>query len=342
MTPSFLIKLSGLLLVSWVTLGAGPLSTQPFGILCGLILLMACLDAGQASQGASTSKDGAVEMGVFFGRLVSLGGAPFYVALMVFAFVGMSGKGAGGAARPAMASASLCGAEGGGCGSSGGCGTGGCGASSGGACGCSSGKKSSKSTASSSPKAPMKKLTDAELKQRTDMVQQRAMSAGAAGAASLPGIGPNGRPLPAGLVPKPGAALPPGVVPTGVPAASAERGLSSPQQVATPSHAAVPKEATSAAPPAADLETRAPVGVPTGAQVPSTERGLSSPQQVATPSDAGVKIEAASTAPPVAGLGTGDPTPAPSPPPATSEGTRAPTSAGTRAPASAGTRAAQP
>lgn len=217
MTPSILIKLSGLLLVSWVTLGAGPLSTQPLGMLCGLLLLMAFLDAGQASQSASALKDGAVEMSVFFGRLVSLSGAPFYVALMVFAFVGMSGKGAGkgGAARPAMASTSMCGAEGGGCGSSGGCGTGGCGASSGGACGCSSGKKSSKSTARSSPKVPVKKLTDAELKLRTDMVQQRAMSAVPAGAASLPGIGPNGRPLPAGLVPKPGVALPPGIVPTG-------------------------------------------------------------------------------------------------------------------------------
>ncbi|MEQ1749457.1 MAG: hypothetical protein ABL974_08550 [Prosthecobacter sp.] len=157
-----------------------------------------------------------------------------------------------------MASTSMCGAEGGGCGSSGGCGTGGCGASSGGACGCSGGKKSSKSTASSSPKVPVKKLTNAELKLRSDMVQQRAMRAGAAGAANLPGIGPNGHPLPAGLVPKPGVVLPPGIVPTGAPASALERRPPSPQQAAIPSNATVPKADASTAPPAALLETLAP------------------------------------------------------------------------------------
>lgn len=264
MTPSFLIKLCGLLLVSWVTFGAGPLSAQPVGMLCGLLVLMAFLDAGQAAQALGTAKDGAVEIGVFFGRLVSLSGAPFYVALMVFAFVGMSGKGAGtgSAVRAAVASASMCGAEGGGCGSSGGgCGTGGCGASGGGACGCSGGsKKTSKSTASSSPKAVPKKLTEAELKQRAEMVQQRAMTTAPAGSTNLPGIGPNGRALPPGLVPKPGVALPPGVVPT---APATERGVPTPQQVASPISSSQPKDAASPAPPAAGSETRASAVVPT-------------------------------------------------------------------------------
>lgn len=219
MSPAFLIKLAGLLLVSWVTLSGSPLSTRLFGILGGLLVLMALLDAGQALQ-AKPEADGVVteaDMRKFTRRLLGFSGAPFYVALMAFAFIGMTSQetASSGFANDkaqqvqghvASAAGTTCGSgRGGGCGSAGGCGSGSCGASSGGSCGCASKGKGTAST-----KSPAK-TTAATPRQ----LPPRAMPAVAP--TNLPGI--NGQPLPAGMVPRPGAVLPPGFYPTPAPQA---------------------------------------------------------------------------------------------------------------------------
>lgn len=249
MTPSFIIKFSGLLLVSWVTLGAGPSSSQQFGILCGLLMLMAFLDAGQASLSAGASKDGALEISVFLGRLLSLNGSPFYLALMIFTFIGMNGINVDkrDAIIPVAASASMCGAEGGGCGSKGGCGSGGCGSSSGGSCGCSS--KSKAKPQAQMAASPQRPLSQDELRQRAAEVQKRALNGNPNSAGGLPGLGNNPRPLPPGLVPKAGAVVPPGIV---VPASPPERTAPGEQTSAPSASASASGAATPLPPSAAD------------------------------------------------------------------------------------------
>jgi len=85
------------------------------------------------------------------------------------------------------------------------------------------------------------------------------MDNGGGGAGGLPGIGSNPRPLPPGLVPKAGVALPPGAV---VPVTPPERGAPSPPQPSGTN--SLP--ATSVAPIPSVPPTPAPQPIPTASQ----------------------------------------------------------------------------
>ena len=213
MEQSTIFKLAGVGLSAWATLSNAHLDTKSFGILTVFILLIALLDAGNGMHQATQASD-------YTKRLFSLSGAPLYVALLVIVFIAneplkhgnTAGEGGG-------SNISMCGAEGGGCGTKGGCGSVGCGSSSGGACGCGSGKKTTKtSKTTQTPQTTTRQLSQEELKKRTAEIQERAIKAGIS--SGLPGIGPNARPLPPGLIPKSGAVIP---SVAGVPSSPPER-----------------------------------------------------------------------------------------------------------------------
>jgi hypothetical protein len=210
MNQTTLFKLGGIALAAWATLGSSQIDTKSFGILAVLMLLIALLDAGNGMQ--QTNEAGRPAGHEFAARFLSLSGAPLYLGLLALVFVTTNpsaGTASGGKAATHKASVYMCGGEGGGCGS-GGCGSGGCGSSCGGSCG------KSKAVAATAKPAP-KPLTQEELRQRAETVQKRSLAAG--GAAALPGVGANPRPLPPGLIPKADAPLPEGVMaPPGTPA----------------------------------------------------------------------------------------------------------------------------
>lgn len=232
-----LIKVGALALVAWACLSSLSVSWATFILVEGFVVLLAFLDAGQAVPAGAGREQAPSEadVGAVGRRLLGVAVGPFYLVLAALAGVGMWDKmqtGAGAAVVAEAAShAGGCG-SGGGCGSKGGCGSGGCGASSGGSCGCSSKKGSSKAVA-----APAGSTNPA-----AKPMPPRSMPAVAP--AKLPGLGPNGRPLPAGLVPRPGVALPPGVE------------VAAPV-VQPPGTIAVPREAAAAAP--EPVQTPAPV-----------------------------------------------------------------------------------
>lgn len=209
MNSTSLFKLGGVALAAWASLAQAGLDSRSFGVVAVLLVLMALLDAGQPVARSQESGRSPADAQAFSRRFFSLAGAPFYLVLIILTFVSTQGRESAATVDPllraqAMAAGGLCG---GGCGTGGGCGSGGCGASKGGGCGCSS-KEQAKPAAAAQAPAPARALTREELQQRAEMVQKRSMSAAPA-APSLPGL--NGRPLPAGLTPKPGVTLPAGV-----------------------------------------------------------------------------------------------------------------------------------
>lgn len=236
-------------------------------VLACLLVLLAVLDAGQAVGSGHSEKgrvgvDGGVtdaDIGALVRRLFSVAVGPFYLVLAVLACLGIAGRGDGqtrrqgegetwrlgdGQSMKAQAETTMCGGHG--------CGTGGCGASSGGACGCGGGAKKS-----STPKAkPTPAISQQEVKVRTEAIQKRTMTAPPA---SLPGIGPDAKPLPPGLTPNPNVELPPSAQKlqdapkapaTNPPAPSAGAPLP-----AAPSKAAPPSAAIPAVTPAPASET---------------------------------------------------------------------------------------
>ncbi|MBX7208070.1 MAG: hypothetical protein K1X78_07160 [Verrucomicrobiaceae bacterium] len=110
-----------------------------------------------------------------------------------------------------QSSSNLCGGSG--CGTSAGCGNGGCGAGGGGQCSCGGGGSKSATTAKTKTKAKanVPAISEQEAKARVAAIQKRTMSLPAS---ALPGMGPNGKPLPPGLQPRASALLPKGVTPT--------------------------------------------------------------------------------------------------------------------------------
>lgn len=258
MNQTNLFKLGSLALAAWATLGNASLDTRSFGILAVLILLIALLDAGSCIPLATESGRNAGP--VFLARLFSLSGAPFYLSLLALLFVASNPSTAGEGPSPHKTSVSMCGAEGGGCGSNGGCGSGGCGSSSGGSCGCSS--KSKAKTATHTATSSQRPLSQEELRQRAAEVQKRALSTNSGSAGGLPGLGTNPRPLPPGLVPKAGAVVPPGTV---VPSTPPER--TAPSSPATTSSANTPPDAT----PAPANETPAKLNPKDEVSPPSTD-----------------------------------------------------------------------
>ena len=209
-----IMKLFALALLAWAVLGtqaSGGLAALLLGIL---LFLLALLDAGHVvPPGAGREMPlNDADIGALVRRLFGVAVGPFYLVLIVLACAGILGKedhqtmrqGGGETyqTQRAQAEATMCGGHG--CGSAGGCGTGGCGASSGGACGCGGGAKKAPA-----PK-PKPVISTPEAKARAEAMQKRTMSIPTA---NLPGIGPNAKPLPPGLVPNPNAKLPPGVKP---------------------------------------------------------------------------------------------------------------------------------
>lgn len=226
-----LFKLGALILTAWSTLGNSSLDYRSFGIVAVLLGLAALLEAGNTV--CAEAHSGSSGQSSFMMRLFSISGAPFYLALMAFTFVVTDVSGTRSRIMPPSSEASMCGAEGGGCGSKGGCGSGGCGSSSGGSCGCSS--KSKAKTPAHTATTAQRPISQEELRQRAAEVQKRALSANTGSAGGLPGLGTNPRPLPPGLVPKAGAVLPPGtVVPSTPPERTAPSAQSTTPSVTTP------------------------------------------------------------------------------------------------------------
>lgn len=207
-----------------------------------------CAEAHSGSSGQSS----------FMLRLFSISGAPFYLALMAFTFVVTDVSGTRTRNLPPSPEASMCGAEGGGCGSKGGCGSGGCGSSSGGSCGCSS--KSKAKPQAQKAASPQRPLSQDELRQRAAEVQKRALNGNPNSAGGLPGLGNNPRPLPPGLVPKAGAVVPPGIVVPASPPGRTAPGEQTSAPSASGTAPPLPQSAAESAISSPKLEASAPAG----------------------------------------------------------------------------------
>jgi hypothetical protein len=235
MRDDTLIKLGAIALSSWLAFGHIYESGKSYSTYSILILILAILDAGNQMQQA-----GHASGAEFARRFFALKGAPFYLALLVLVFVSVDLEALDSSTQiPQNSHASMCGAEGRGCGSSGGCGSGGCGASSGGACGCGGGKKSAKPAAANSvaqKSAPQQPLSKEELRQRALEVQNRKMASGST--PLLPhGLSAEARPLPPRLVPKADAPLP---AEDSAPSAPPERSNQAPSTLSSPAPPAQP------------------------------------------------------------------------------------------------------
>lgn len=202
-----LIKLVAVALVALISFSAISRSYGSVFSAIALVVLLSLLDASQVMQAGAGRDQPATDadLGSLVRRLLGIATGPFYIILIVILWIGTVGINQEGEIskniKPALAADSCCGAGA----------SGGFGALNSTACSCST--KSAFNTANRS------NVTSNVTNLRTTQP-----------IANLPGI--NGRPLPQGIVPKSGVALPPGVQatppkPDSTPSAAATPAISS-------------------------------------------------------------------------------------------------------------------
>jgi hypothetical protein len=262
MKPALWIKLVTIVLVEWMAVDSVAMSGW---VAAGLLALLALLDASaederlekrdQRKERPLLAEAAGLMRGLFSRRV-----GPFYVALALLGWAGWSERqgdlerGRRGDSSSGLAASRGWAADAGGSHQPGKSGL------------CACGKPLGHDKGGAAPAAPD------EAARRTETLKKRAMKSTPAGPSmsQLPGIGPNAKPLPPGLVPNANAKLPPGVKPV-APIVEPEIKATEP-----------PKSESSAKPAAPTNPTSTTPGLPAGSGQ-SLESGAQKPE-LPTPS----------------------------------------------------------